>query len=113
MKILGIDYGTKRIGLAISDESETLARELDIISPQEFDRTLEKLIEDEHIEQIVLGLPLNMEGKDSQKTQEVRAFKDELETKFAIPIALIDERLSSAMALQLPGGTKNIDSLAA
>ncbi len=112
-KILGIDYGEKRIGLAISDESQTFARELSIVSPREFFEQLDQIIEDGQIERIVLGWPLNMHGEETKKTQEVKSFKLEIEKITGLPVAIIDERLSSVMAQKLPGGKKDIDSLAA
>lgn len=113
MRVAGIDYGTKRIGLAISDESQTLAREYGIYSPKEFWQNIEQLIKQEGIERIVLGLPLNMSGENTDKTQEVQAFYDQLQQRLSIPVEFMDERLSSVMAGNLPGGSKNIDSLAA
>ena len=113
MKALGIDYGEKRIGLAISDESQTLARELAILSPKEFWEQILSVIETNQITQIVLGWPLNMSGEETKKTLEVKEFKSELENKTGLNIEIIDERLSSQMAQNLPGGKQNVDSLAA
>lgn len=113
MRVLGIDYGEKRIGLAVSDYSGSFARELKIVSPVVFFRELTGLLQELEVEKIVLGWPLNMSGEKSQKTLEVEEFKAKLETKTDIPVILIDERLSSQMASHLPGGNRNIDSLAA
>ncbi len=113
MKILGIDYGEKRIGLAISDESQTFARELGILSPKEFWEKIRLLIADEEVGEIVLGWPLNMDGEETKKTEEVKSFKVNLESETGLPVRTIDERLSSVMAAKLPGGKKDVDSLAA
>lgn len=113
MKILGIDYGSKRVGLAISDESLTLARELSILSPKEFWQQIEALVEKEEISHIILGLPLNMSGGSTETTRNVQEFADKLEEKLNLPVEYMDERLSSVMAENLPGGKKNVDSLAA
>ena len=113
MKTLGIDYGEKRIGLAISDESRTFARELGILSPKEFWARINAIIAENQITQIVLGWPLNMAGAETKKTEEVAKFKSEVAKKTGLPVAVSDERLSSVMAQKLPGGNKNIDSLAA
>ena len=113
MKILGLDYGEKRIGLAISDETLTLARELTILSPKEIWKHLSLIILEHEVTKIVLGWPLNMSGEMTQKTREVESFKRELEEKTGLPVEVIDERLSSQMAQNLPGGLKNVDSLAA
>ncbi len=113
MKILGIDYGTKRVGVAVSDELELIARELIVLSPKEFGKRIAKITEDQDIGEIVVGLPLNMDGKDSKKTLEVREFINELKEKLPLPIVECDERLSTVMAHRLPGGRAKTDSLAA
>ena len=112
MKILALDYGEKRIGLAVSDESHTLARELDILSPREFWNCISRLIIENQISQIVLGWPLNMSGKRTAKTNEVENFKLKVENKTGLKVEIADERLSSVMALNIRKHKKNIDSLA-
>lgn len=113
MKTLGIDYGEKRIGLAISDESQTFARELVILSPKEFWQSLNLLILNNSISLIVLGWPLNMSGEETKKTREVDSFKLQLESETNLPVAIIDERLTSQMAQNIKGSSKDLDSLAA
>lgn len=113
MKTLGIDFGTKRIGLALSDESGTLAREFAIWSPTEFWQQIAGLIAAEQVARIVVGLPLNMSGEETPKTAEVRAFAAQLEQQLTLPVLFVDERLSSTMAEQIAGTSKQIDSLAA
>lgn len=113
MKVLGIDYGSKRVGIAISDESLTLARELTILSPKEFWEQIESLVKREEISRIIIGLPLNMSGGQTESTRRAQEFADKLEDQLHIPIEYMDERLSSVMAGNLPGGKKNVDSLAA
>jgi putative Holliday junction resolvase len=113
MKILGIDYGEKRIGLAVSDESQTFSRELTILSPKEFWISLKKIISDNEIGGIVIGWPLNMSGGVTDKTKEVESFKIRIETVTDLPVELTDERLSSQMAQSISGSKINLDSLAA
>ncbi len=113
MKILGIDYGEKRIGLAVSDETQTLARELDIWSPEKFWKQIAELIAEQAIERVIVGLPLNMSGEQTQKSVEVQGFVDELTKLINPPVEVVDERLSSVMAQQIAGQSSNIDSLAA
>lgn len=113
MKILSIDYGTVRIGLAISDETQTLARELTILSPKQFWQDIKMMVEQEGIERVIVGLPLNMSGGDSDKTREVQEFSEQLRQTVTVPVEFMDERLSSLMAHNLPGGKENVDSLAA
>ncbi len=113
MKILGIDYGEKRIGLAISDESQTFARELAILSPRDFWDEISQIIADDQITKIVVGWPLNMSGEETNKTREVAEFREKLEKLTEIKIEITDERLSSQMAEHISGQKKNLDSLAA
>jgi putative Holliday junction resolvase len=112
-KALGIDYGEKRIGLAISDESRTFARELTILSPKEFWQLIKQIITENEITQIVLGWPLNMSGEETEKTREVASFKLQVESETNLPVAIIDERLTSQMAQNIKGSSKDLDSLAA
>ncbi len=113
MKTLGIDYGEKRIGLAISDESQTFARELDIMSPKQFWQQITNIISENQINKIVLGWPLNMSGEMTEKTREVESFKKKLIDIVDIKVDIIDERLSSQMAESISGQKKDLDSLAA
>ncbi len=112
-KILGLDYGEKRIGIAVSDESQSFARELDILSPKEFWHKINQIIAENGINKIVLGWPLNMSGQETKKTEEVKSFKLKVERVTTLPVDIMDERLSSVMAQKLPGGNKDVDSLAA
>lgn len=113
MKILGIDYGTKRIGLAVSDETETLARELNILSPKEFWQSIVQVLSHQEVGKIVVGLPLNMAGSQTEKSREVEEFVGRLQKTVGLPIELMDERLSSSMAANMIGSQTNLDSLAA
>jgi putative holliday junction resolvase len=112
-KILGVDYGTKRVGLAISDESLTFARELKILPPNVFWKEILEIINENKILKIILGWPLNMNGGETNKTREVKKFIEKLKKITNIEIDTIDERMSSKMAHNLPGGNVNVDSLAA
>jgi len=113
MRILGIDYGEKRIGLALSDESKTLAREISILSPKFFFKGIKQLIKDNQISRIILGWPLNMKGEETKKTEEVKRFKLKVERLTGLSVDIMDERLSSQMTKNLPGGDCDKDSLAA
>lgn len=113
-KAIGLDYGTKRIGVAISDESRTFAREIGIWPAAEFYPHLQDfLAKNDDIDSIAVGLPLNMSGEDTTKTQEARSFAQEVQTRTGIETVLVDERLTSSMARSLPGGKHDVDSLAA
>ena|SRR5581483_12407186 len=113
MRILGIDYGEKRVGLALSDESQTFARELAILSPKDFFNQINQIIHENQVDQIVLGWPLNMNGEETKKTKEVAEFKIKLEQMTNLAVHTADERLSSVMAEKIVGKKKDLDSLAA
>jgi putative Holliday junction resolvase len=101
MRILGVDLGTKRIGLAISDETEVLASAFSTYQRQSQDQDFQyfrELVESEAIAKIVLGLPQNMDGSLGPKAQESIEFKDALSQWLDIPIDLFDERLTTQEA---------------
>ena len=95
-RVLCLDYGEKRVGVAISDPFGQMAHPLDFIpNNQNIWQKIDDLVKHYSVQEIVLGLPLNRNGHDTQKTKEVRAFKDSLSHKVPIPIHLQDERYSS------------------
>lgn len=100
-RIVGIDYGKTRIGLAISDENRIIATALETIQatkdPLETAKKIaEALSGYKKIDTIVIGLPLHMSGKESEMSQSVRAFASVLEDVVPVPIIFWDERLTSA-----------------
>ncbi len=113
MKIAAIDYGTKRIGVALSDETQTLAKEYGIFSPKEFWQVFPRLLEAEEVATVIVGLPLNMSGQETEKTVEAKEFARQIEERQGVSVELVDERLSSQMAQTISGSTTHIDSLAA
>ena len=100
-RALGIDFGTKRVGLALSDRSNIIAspyRTLNYVSEKDLITQLETVVSENNIEILVLGLPINMKGEDTVQTKKVRNFKEILST-LQIPIVFEDERLSSVSAI--------------
>lgn len=100
MKILGIDYGDKRIGLAISDPLGIIASPLMTYEKKDDQRDLEffaSLIKDKQITKIVLGLPINMDGTEGERAKIVREFANKL-SALGVEIIFKDERLSSVSA---------------
>ena len=99
-RILGIDYGDSRVGLALSDPTKTIASPYRTISNEGKERLLHKLnniIIENDIEILVLGLPIGLNGKDTQQTEKVREFAVAIQV-MKLPIYLQDERLSSQSA---------------
>lgn len=102
-RVLGIDFGTKRIGLARSDLSRLIASPLKTIQAgKTLDDTIKLILQElTDIEQIVVGLPLLLSGKDSETTQQVRRFAHHLHTVSQLPVALFDERLTTTQVENL------------
>ncbi|MDD2370625.1 MAG: Holliday junction resolvase RuvX [Firmicutes bacterium] len=122
MRCLGLDYGQKRIGLAISDLSNTIATTYDLlINNKSLDEKLMSIIAKEKITHIVIGLPLHMNGDKGDKALLVEAFGAAIEKNFNIEIIYEDERLTtvSAQRILIDGDVRRdkrkgkIDALAA
>jgi putative Holliday junction resolvase len=99
MRYLAIDYGSKRTGLAVCDASETVASPLGAIQGQKglFEK-ITHIVEEEHIEAIVVGLPLNMDNSKGTQAKLVLEFVERLKSYVDIPVYFQDERLSSFSA---------------
>jgi len=99
-RILGIDYGDSRVGLALSDPTKTIASPFQTISNRGKDWLFQKLnhiIIEKDIECFVIGLPIGLNGKDTQQTKKVRDFAKAIKV-IKLPIYFQDERLSSLSA---------------
>ena len=99
-RTLGIDFGSKRVGLALSDRLNLIAspyRTLDYVSEKELIAQLKSIVYENNIEIVVLGLPINMKGEDTIQTKKVRNFK-KLLSGLGLPVIYEDERLSSISA---------------
>ena len=99
MKILAVDLGERRSGLAVSDPYEKLALAHPTIEmtgePSKDASRIVKIAEEQGAEVIVLGLPVNMDGTEGPRAEEVRGFADELKYVTEIPVEFCDERLST------------------
>ena len=101
MRILALDHGTKRIGVAISDEMQMIALPLEFILAEPFANFLTRLkeiIREKEVEQILVGLPRNMDGSYGPAALKVQEFVAVLKETIAIPIKMWDERLTSTQA---------------
>ena len=100
-RILAIDHGTVRIGLALSDETEIVASPFKTIdASHEPERTLARIVQEKRIAKIVLGMPFRMDGQRGDAAERVEKFAERLgkELQHEIPIEFVDERLSSVEA---------------
>ncbi len=101
MRILALDHGTKRIGVAVSDETKTIAQPLEYIPAEpfaDFLARLKQLLGAKEIDLILVGLPRNMDGSYGPAMQKVEAFVAVLRTAITVPIKTWDERLTSSQA---------------
>jgi len=101
MRILALDHGTKRIGVAVSDETKTIAQPLEYILAEPFADFLErlkKLLVEKEVDLILIGLPRNMDGSYGPPAQKVEAFVAVLRSAITVPIKTWDERLTSSQA---------------
>jgi putative holliday junction resolvase len=101
MRILALDHGTRRIGVAVSDETKTIAQPLEYIPADpfpEFLERLQKILVEKEVELLLIGMPRNMDGTYGPAAQKVETFVAALKSAFPTPIKLWDERLTSTMA---------------
>lgn len=101
MRILSLDHGSKRVGVAISDELKMIAQPLEFIPREPFDALvtrLQQILAEKPCERILIGLPRNMDGTYGPAAESVRAFIEQLTPRVSIPIKTWDERLTSSQA---------------
>jgi len=109
MRILGIDYGGKRVGLAISAPVGFIAQGLPTIERKDDADYLEELaevIKEKEVGEIVVGLPKNMNDTIGEKAEEVLVFVETIKSRFGIPVYTIDERLTTVRAHKVMSGAK-------
>lgn len=108
-RILSIDYGLKRTGLAVTDPLKIIASPLDTVPTNTLLNFLKTYVQKEHVETLVIGMPKNLNNQDTHSTQAVKQFISKLKLELSsIPIIEIDERFTSKMAFQtmIDGGLK-------
>jgi len=115
LRVLALDYGSARCGVAVSDPTGTLATPLEpVLAPatRKGLRRVVRVVEETGAERVVVGLPLSLSGGDSAQTAETRAFAERLRAAVGVPVELYDERFTTALAHQA-GGAASLDSRAA
>ncbi len=101
MRVLGLDHGTRRIGVALSDEMQIIASPLEYIAAEPAAPMLARLVElvrEKEVGLVVVGMPRNMDGTYGPAAEKVRAFVAEIGPVLGVPVRLWDERLTSAQA---------------
>lgn len=114
MRLLGLDVGDKRIGIALSDESATLATglsTLERVGPRKDLKALAALVREHGVSDVVVGLPRHLDGSLGPQAQKVLQFMDELRPVVKVPVVPWDERFTSVMATQalIEGGVSRRD----
>lgn len=101
-RILGLDYGSKRIGVALSDPTRTIASPHSTLQRRVGKRPpwpeLKRIAEEMEVTEAVIGLPLDLAGEEGEWAGEVRAFGAEVERRLGIPVHWVDERMTSVLA---------------
>ncbi|MBS0152030.1 MAG: Holliday junction resolvase RuvX [Nitrospira sp.] len=103
-RILALDYGTKRIGVALSDELGWTAQPLETIERRTLDRDLahiQQLVHAHDVREVVIGLPLRLNGEEGPAVQAVHVFVDQLGEVLSVPIVMWDERMTTRSAEEL------------
>ena len=116
MRIMGIDWGEKRIGIALSDPLYIFAQSFSVIEFKSKRELLEKIrdiIQEKEISKIVVGLPRRTDGKEGWAEKQVEKFVDWLRKSFSLEVITWDERYTSKLAKQITMDAKKIDALSA
>ena len=104
MRIIGLDYGTKTVGVAVSDSLGITAQAVETITRKEENKLrqtlarIEALIDEYNVEEIVVGLPKNMNNSIGERAEACRDFADKLERRTGLPVIMWDERLTTVSA---------------
>lgn len=107
MRVLGLDFGSRTVGVAVSDPTGTLARGLEIIRRKQEThlrstmRRIGELCAEYGAQALVLGYPLNMDDSEGERARKTKAFGDMLKQKFSLPVYYCDERLTTVEAEEI------------
>ncbi len=110
MRYIGIDFGTKRTGVAISGEDGRVAvvkETIEAENQQEVIARLKEIVKTENVDVVVIGVPTNLNGESTDMTETVERFVAKLRDHVGVPVQTTDERLTTEMAKKLLRGVKN------
>jgi putative Holliday junction resolvase len=106
VKVLALDFGRARTGVAVSDPSGTIARPLEIVERAGSEAGLARLAElirEEEAERVVVGLPLTLRGERGEQARETEVFVEQLRAVISVPVESYDERFTTRLAQTAPG----------
>ena len=109
MKAMGIDFGLARIGISLSDDTKYLASPFETYKRTDYNKDLahiKEIIETKNVDQIVCGLPMNMQGEEQEIAKKTREFMLDLQKNVNINVEFVDERLSSILAEEMLSQTE-------
>jgi putative holliday junction resolvase len=116
VKVMALDYGSARTGVAVSDPTGTVARPVVVVEQAATDSglaELARLAREEDVEQVVVGLPLTMRGTHGEQAAETERFVAALRGVLNVPVELFDERFTTVLARRSPNAVAAVDALAA
>jgi putative Holliday junction resolvase len=116
VKVMALDYGSARTGVAVSDPTGTVARPLGVVEKAGAESGLAelgRLVRGEGVERVVVGLPLTMRGTRGEQAVETERFVELLRGVVDVPVELFDERFTTDLAQRTPGAAAAVDALAA
>jgi putative Holliday junction resolvase len=108
MRVLALDYGSARCGCALSDPTGTIVTPVEVVARPATKRgfaRLRELVREREVERVIVGLPLSLDGSDTEQTRETRAFAGELAQRLgeAVPVEMHDERFTTRLAQRIDG----------
>ncbi len=109
MKAMGIDFGLARIGLSLSDDTKFLASPFETYKRKDENSDIEhilKIVQDNNVDEIVCGIPFNMQGEEQEIAKKTREFMQKLTKNLQIDVEFVDERLSSVVADEMLKNTE-------
>jgi len=115
VKVMALDYGSVRTGVAVSDPSGTIARPLCVVERAHTERGMQRLaelVDEEAVEQVIVGLPLTLRGERGQQARASEQFANRLRKLVGVPVVMFDERFTTDLAHQTPAEA-DLDALAA
>jgi putative Holliday junction resolvase len=116
VKVMALDYGSARTGVAVSDPTGTVARPLGVVERAGGESGLSelaRLVREEDVERVVVGLPLTMRGARGEQAVETERFVDALRGVVGVPVELFDERFTTDLARRTTHAAAAVDALAA
>jgi putative Holliday junction resolvase len=116
VKVVALDYGSARTGVAVSDPTGTLARPVGVVEKAATEAGLQRLVElirEQEAEQVVVGLPLTLRGARGGQARETERFVKALRDVVDVPVETFDERFTTSLANQTPGSSAPEDARAA